>query len=807
MVRFIIVFFLSFPLIVNAQKSVKLEGNIIDEKKNPLENVIITINNTIFSQTNKSGNFIIRLQQKQYFVNLTLQGYKSQNLVIDLSDGKDYTFSTTLKSEVNQLQQVDVTDNTDRNNAVIINTKSSGALPNPSFGFEAYLKQLPGVSTNNELSSQYTVRGGNFDENLIYINDIEIYKPFLIRNGQQEGLSFINPDLTKQVKFSAGGFDAIYGDKLSSVLDVKYGFSEDSLRSNIVLGTNGASLSYFSSQQKRNNFIASVRYKNNQFVLNSQPVKGNYTPYFFDLQLLTNHQLNKKLSLSSLLIGNYSNFKLLPRSSETKFGTFNETLRLQVAYEGQEDDRYTQLLGGITLNYAINNRATLKWISSYNKNNESENFDITGSYIFSTFDDPLLNGDNGNTVSSRGIGVFQNFGRNKLTSEIITSELKLNYISGKSFWQSGLKFQTDAISDQLSEFERIDSAGFTLPESNNGLELSNVINTNQTLRVYKFLGYVQNNFDINKQLNLSVGLRFNYNSFTSEFLVSPRVNINYKITNSPNLILHLAVGRYVQPPFFRELRDFNGIINYNQKSQKSLHFLAGTDYTFKGLGTTLKFTSEVYYKKLDNLIPYKIDNLRIRYFANQIAKGYATGADFRLSGTFVKDLESSFRLSFLQTKEDIENDFILRRNAQGITETIYPGYLFRPTDQRINFSIFFQDRLLKNPSYKTHLNLLYGTRLPVGPPNTPRALDIFKIPAYKRFDIGFSKDFLDAGNKKRVYLKRYFKSITLYAEVFNVLNNNNTVSYLWIKDVDNNQYAIPNFLTSRQFNIRLLLKL
>ncbi|HEX7366420.1 MAG TPA: TonB-dependent receptor, partial [Pelobium sp.] len=387
------------------------------------------------------------------------------------------------------------------------------------------------------------------------------------------------------------------------------------------------------------------------------------------------------------------------------------------------------------------------------------------------------------------------------------SEIKINYSAKKSFWEAGFRFQYDKIADNLKEFELIDSAGFAIPNNYTNFELNRSIDAANSVNTLRYTGYVQNTAAINPQISFTGGLRFNYNDYTKEFLPSPRIVFAYTPKNHQQMVYRFATGFYVQPPFYRETRNFDGTLNTNTKSQKSLHFVLSSDSKFDGLGTKLNFLAEAYYKSLYNLTPYDIENLRIRYYANQQAKGYAAGIDFRVSGEFVKDLESSFRLSIMKTAEDIQGDSYTKNNQNGSTETIYPGFIKRPTDQRINFSAFFQDKLFNSPTYKVHLNLLYGSKLPTGPPAVQRYQQTYHIPAYKRLDIGFSKDILDeASNHRPGFLAKHFKSIIVYAEVFNLLNINNTVSYLWVTDVNNNQYAIPNYLTSRQLNVRLITK-
>jgi outer membrane receptor protein involved in Fe transport len=347
-----------------------------------------------------------------------------------------------------------------------------------------------------------------------------------------------------------------------------------------------------------------------------------------------------------------------------------------------------------------------------------------------------------------------------------------------------------------------------VPVNDGPLQLTDVVSATNHVTTNRVTAFIQNSMQLTPRFSLTGGLRANYSSYSKEFLLSPRLNLAYDPKRENELLIRVSAGAYHQQPFYKEFRRLDGSLNQDVKAQRSWHFLSGLDYSFDGLGTRLHFSSEVYYKYLSHLTPYKIENLRIRYLADQQSKGYATGIDFNIAGRFVRDLESSFRLSFMKTAEDIEGDFYLENDGQGNLARIEPAYLNRPSDQRVNFSAFFQDRLLNSPSYKVHLTMLYGGAMPVGPPGTARYRDVFKIPAYKRVDVGFSKDFMERKNKQDTgFFSRYFESLLVYAEIFNMLNINNTVSYLWIKDVNNNQYAVPNYLTGRQFNFRIIAKM
>ena len=784
-----------------------VKGLVLNELNEPLEQVkvqIVSTSNLTYTQQN--GAFDFKLKPGNYSISFGLLGYKTTNLSVKLLAGKDEILTVILLKDVRNLAQVVVQDQLSRTDGMIkFDPRIASQNPNVSQNFESILKQLPGVSTNNELSSQYSVRGGNFDENLIYINDVEIYKPYLVRNGQQEGLSLINPDLVGEVKFSAGGFTPRYGDKLSSVLDVKYK-TTDTTKYIAGIGTNGLSFTSFFSHKKWSGAVG-FRNKQNKFILNKQPVLGSYQPEFYDLQTQLNYQLNNKTNISFLGIYNSSKFGLVPESRVTEFGTFNELLRLSVNYEGQEKDQYNNLVSSVSLNHQFNKKLHFKWVNSVFFITEKENFDILGSYVFDEIENDFANQNFGKVKANRGIGAYQNYGRNELNADIYASEMKFNYTTQKSFWETGFRFQYDQIKDQLNEFEMIDSAGYTIPNTFDNFVLSQSVSAENEVKTLRYAAYAQNTAVISSKLSYTGGIRFNYNDFTKELLISPRVSFIFQPKENKNHVYKFAAGVYSQPPFYREARNFDGNININIKAQKSIHFVLSSDHQFEALGTTLKFTSEAYYKLLNNLTPYQIENLRIRYDANEQSNGYAAGLDFRINGEFVKDLESSFRLSIMKTAEDIKNDSYTYKDENGNTQINYPGYLKRPTDQRVNFSAFFQDKLFRSPTYKVHMNLLFGSRLPTSPPGLNRSLQKFTIPAYKRLDIGFSKDILDSESlHKPALLAKYFKSIIFYAEVFNLLNINNTVSYLWITDVNNYKYAIPNYLTSRQLNVRLITK-
>ncbi|RYG19609.1 MAG: TonB-dependent receptor, partial [Chitinophagaceae bacterium] len=764
---------------VIAQPLVRVTGKVLDQKSFPLQQVTVAVLGQQESTvTDENGDYTIYSKTTHFTLKYNLLGYKPILLIVNENIAGRIVRDITLVPNINELEQVTVTNKQNQlSNSNTLNISDLISIPSVSGNFESMLKTLPGVSTNNELSSQYSVRGGNFEENLVYINDIEISRPVLIRNGQQEGLSFINSDLVTRAKFSAGGFEARYGDKLSSVLDVRYD-RPDSNQTTLTAGLMGASFS--SKYVMENSFLLTgFRYKNNATVLNRQDNRGNYRPNFGDGQFLYQYKFSDKFALSALGNFNIGEFHLIPEDRETQFGTLSTQLRLNIDYTGQEIDSYRTAGAAITAIFSPQPNLAIKWINSYFHTKERERFDIEGSYIF----DELESGFNSPGLTpvriNRGIGTYLNYARNSLNSQQISSEVKADQIFENHVFSWGARIEHQKFTDELNEYHLTDSAGYILPYDGRKFNLDQTIKVNNKLDFFNYSAFVQDSYTLSEHTDLQLGVRGNYSTLSEQLLISPRMLLAYRPASN-NKIIRFTAGIYQQAPSYRSIRAYDGLLNFKQKAQRSYNVSGGFDYAFDGLGTRLKFSSEAYFKYADRLIPYVVDNVRIKYLANDMAKGRTVGADFSIGGEFVKDLVSYFRISFMHADQDVINDSYQRKNSFGQTETIYPGYLKRPTDQRVNFSVFFQDRLLKSPTYKVHLNMLYGSRLPIGAPLNETYSDDFQIPAYKRVDIGFSKDFLDdAAVRKPKFLDKYFSSFTAYAEIFNLLNINNTVSYLW----------------------------
>jgi hypothetical protein len=799
--RFLFLPFILFTNLLFAQENNTINGVVSSEKGEFLNGVTIQLNKQItIGQTNKDGFFsIINIPSK---ANLTFSriGYKTYSLDLDLESLKEYSFNIILIPDIKSLEEVYITEKYRSNDINNIDFVKYSAFPQSSGSIESFIKNLPGVSGNNELSSQYSVRGGTFDENLIYLNDVEIYRPMLIRSGQQEGLGFINPSLTSNVHFSAGGFEARYGDKLSSVLDVKY-HMPDSLtieaQAGLLLSTATIKL------PNKNGFIlAGFRSKNNGNLLEKQNLKGQYYSRFSDYQFLLNHNISNKINFSVLGLYNQGRLAIEPESRTTEFGTSDDVLRLFVNYSGREMSEFEAINTAFTLSYNPSNKFNMKWISSIARINEREDANLLGWY---SFIDNVGSGLNSPIRQDLlGAGSNQTFFKNELSTLIYNSELKIFKQIKNSFLEMGARFQTDIINDNLNEFDARDTSAYSYPESGNW-EYSGIVKEINRIKIARFNTFIQNTFTLGLKVNVIAGIRFNYNNYSNEIMISPRLSLMYGSLQNDKIQFKFSVGSYNQAPFYRELKNYNGSLNLNARAQKSFHFITGTDYIFDGLGTRLKFSSEIYYKLLSRITPYKIEDLQIRYLSDKRARAYAAGVDFSLNGKFAKDLESTVRLSIMKTEEDIMDDSYLSKDNLGNNIRIYPGYLRRPSDQLFNVSMMFQDRLIQNPTYKVHLNLIYSSSLPVGPKGPERYTDQFKIPSYKRVDIGFSKDFADKDSKNgSPFIKKHFQLLSLHSEIFNLFNFKNTVSYLWLNDKNDNQYAIPNYLSSRMFNLRLI---
>ena len=708
-------------------------------------------------------------------------------------------------------------------------------LPTTSGNLESILPHIAlGTSsgTGGELSSQYNVRGGNYDENLVYVNDFEIYRPQLIRAGQQEGLTFPNIDLTRNLSFSSGGFEARYGDKMASVLDVKYK-RPDSLAGSFGVSFLGGSAHLEGSagvskdQYRRFRYLIGARYKTTEYLLGTLDTEGEYITNFSDVQAYLTYDITRDLQIGFLGNYNRSVYEFTPTERNTAFGLINFALQLFSVFEGQEVDDFTTSLGGLSLTYIPDrsrNPYFLKLLASTYRSDENERFDIIGDYSLRQIESDLGSDDFGEVVAELGTGTQQQFVRNFLDARVTNVEHKGGIefqvdhddleTTSSHFIQWSAKYQNEMINDQINEWERLDSAGYSLPYDTNFVQVFNVLKTANDLSSNRFSAYVQNTYSFRKEsvseIKISAGVRASYWDLNKELIISPRAQLLYKpLIGKRDISYRLAGGLYFQPPFYRELRAFDGSVNPNLRAQKSAHIVGGITYDFymgKRNPKKFRFIGEAYYKFLWDLVSYEIENVRIRYSGLNDAEGYAMGLDLRVNGEFVPGAESWVNLSFLRARERLLDVPSHLNREIGQAEGTPVEDVPRPTDQFLTLSVFFQDYLPKNENFKMHLNFTVGTGLPFGVLGNNRVFrNTFRFPAYHRVDIGFALALWDASRRSKNprHPLRFTKSTWLRLEIFNLMQVQNQAGNTWIKTIFNQQYAIPNFLTSRRINLRL----
>jgi hypothetical protein len=820
-------------------------GRIMDDQKNPLEAVLVLEKRTgKRTQSDEKGEFKLAISCKGTLIEIAHPAYSAKEIRLRNSVGTVELGEIILSDRV-----LDTVNIVQRDVSIPTFPKiESKLLPTITGNIEDMIKTGGlGVRSNNEMSATYNVRGGSFDENLIYVNDIEVYRPFLVRSGQQEGLSFINADMVQDVRFSSGGFEARYDDRISSVLDITYRRPSE-LKGTVSGGIMGGTL-HLENESKNNRFtwMMGARYRANSYILNTLDTKGDYRPKFSDFQTLLTYDVTDEIEISWLNYVASNNYRMVPQNRETDFGTINQALRLTVYYDGQEINLFQTIAQGLTLKWEPNRTTTVKWVNSWFHNDEQENYDILGAYQLGEVEKDPGKENFGEVAFIRGVGGFLEHARNRLKSDIYNSKVLYTKQFKRSTFNAGAKFQHQRFDDKLNEWNLVDSAGFSSPQNPpDQIVLNYVLKAQANLKSNLIGAFAQNrwkwqfndsihrvdtSFNSISSLELILGVRANYLDLNNELNVGPRMTLRYVPSwfhthkgklKRRNIILRLAGGIYHQPPLYRELRGFDGTLNTNLKAQQSIHAIAGADWFFTMWGRSFKYTFEGYYKHLTNTIPYEVDNVRIRYYATNNAKGFATGADMKINGEFIKGIESWFTFSYLRTREDILDDsYQINYNSDGekiipgytfndsivSSTTIYPGYIPRPADQTLSFALFFQDEMPKLPQFKVHLNLLFATGVPFGPVDQNRYKDTLRGPLYRRVDIGFSyelfanKDKLRPGSFGAKIDKAYIS-----LEVFNLLGVSNTISYNWIQDASGLRYAVPNYLTGRRFNLKFTVK-
>jgi hypothetical protein len=813
-------------------QSIDLKGRVTDTQGAGLLGVTVYVPEAkTGTTTDKNGFYNISLKSDKGKVVIVLfryLGFEEKTVRISPTLGRSQVLDIQMEESSGMLDSAEVIGDKFKDTRIgetRLDPKNTMMLPSASGNAVTDLvKLLPGVTSNNELTSQYSVRGGNFDENLIYVNDFEIYRPLLVTNSLQEGLSFINPDLTQSISFNAGGFESKYGDRMSSVLNIRYKrptqFGGSAMAS--LLGAS-AHLEGVAGKDNRLMFLMGFRYKSNAYLMGSLDLTGEYDPRFLDLQTNIIYRTSKKTELELMLAHSDNTFNFVPESQSTTTGAFNQILRLSVFFEGNQRDFFRNTMGGLSFKIMPNERSIFKFVNSAWKINESENFNMIGTYFLDEIEGNFDSDNFGQVRRNLGFGTFQDWARNRMEGYIYNTGMRNSHNLGAHTLEWGASVQGEVFNDQLSEWQRIDSAGFAVPYGNSNPTINNRLRAATELNSYRLQAYLQDEWRMVTDkglLTINAGVRFHFWSINQQFVVSPRAQLYFKPNTKRDWSLKLAGGLYAQPPLYREIRDFDGNLNFDVKAQRALQVVAGSEVNFKWGVRNFKFTSEAYYKHLTDLVPYQVQDVRVRYFAENNATGYATGVDLRLFGEFVKGTDSWVSISYLNTKEDLRDDFFVQyfdERGEIITglsanqiavdsNIVYPGYIRRPSDQRFNMSIFFQDYLVKNKNFKMHMQLQIGSGLPYGPPDRKRYNDVFRMPPYRRVDIGFSYLLVDGEKQSKSSFFNNFDKIWLSAEVLNLLGVQNTLSYRWVKDIQNVVWPLPNYLTSRRINVRLFVK-
>lgn len=793
--RHIILFLLISPVIaLISAAQVKLHGKITDAAGEPIEFATVHIAGTAIGTTSGlEGEYSLSCPAADTItVHFSCIGYREETRrLIDASG--DVTLNMRLQLTTEMLQQVEITELKKQTGSIAtIDASELRKNPDASGGsVESLLTTMAGVTGSNEMSSQYSVRGGSYDENSVYINGIEVYRPLLVSSGQQEGLSVINPDLVGAIGFSTGGYPAEYGDKMSSVLDITYREPE-SFEGSASASLMGATLSVGQGSKKFSQ-LHGIRYKRNSSLLSSMDTKGEYDPTFFDYQTNLTYRINQKLKVS--LLGNIAlnHYKFTPQNRTTTFGTSMDAKQFTVFFDGHEKDRFETYFGALSLNYRLSRSTNLQLLGSGYLTNELVAYDISGEYW-------LDEAGTSNVGGELGVGRYHEHARNRLKASVLSLALKgETAINQRHTLTYGLSMQGEKIMDRSREWELRDSAGFSLPSDGINLRMVYNLASNQDLSSTRIAAFAQDAWKINTAagfLTLNAGVRMSYWSFNKEFLVSPRVTLGFIPEKSPSWALRFATGLYYQSPFYKEYRmpviDADGnqtiLLNKDIKSQRSFHLIAGTDYTFRALNRPFKLSGEIYYKALSDLVPYEIDNLKIVYSGLNESSGYAAGIDMKLFGQFVPGSDSWVSFSLMKT-----------------SETLHGVKVPRPTDRSYSLGLFFTDYFPKFPKLKFALRGILMDGLPSTAPRSTRDKGYFRMPPYKRVDIGLSYALLSPlkEGESRGGFGRFLKSVWLGVDVFNLLDITNVASYYWVTDVNDIQYAVPNYLTRRQFNVRL----
>lgn len=811
---------------VGQRKPAAVLGRVVDAEGEALPGSSVSIlGRTVGLSTDDSGAFRITVPADRPIALLfSHAGHLSRQLNFNLKPGSVETLVVRLQKESGSLREVVVTSSSDRREAGLIRLDPGAVrnLPSVTGGVEALIKVF--VGSNNELTSQYSVRGGNYDENLVYVNDFEVFRPYLVRSGQQEGLSFINPELAGRIHFHNGGFQAKYGDRMSSVLDIGYR-KPTRLAGSVSVGIleQGAHLEGADKKQ-RLSYLIGARSRTNRSILSAQEVKGSYIPASSDLQGLFNARLSERWEAEVLINLSRTSFQFLPRDAQLTSSVFSPflsaNLGMDIFFEGREDDRYRTAMVGLSATRRLSDRLSLKWLASGFQNGEREAFDITGYYLFGDREFDRSKPDFGQITNPLGVGGYQRFARNRLDIRNLNLGHRGEWKAGRGhqlLW--GLGLDRTEIRDRLNEWERKDSTGYTLPHDPERLLLSDVVKSAASLDIERLSGFVQDNLVRSRHRDITVqgGLRFQYNTLNREWLFSPRLSASMLSRRHRDLVWRAALGAYHQPPFYRELRRPDGSVNTDLRAQRSWQAVAGADWLFRWRERPFRVTGEAYYKHMTNVVSYDIDNVRIRYSGRNDARAMAAGLELRLAGEWVKDAESWVSLGFMRTLEDLRDDRYYRyldKDGKPFSQRStdpYPadsiltdmGWVRRPTDRLLTLGIFFQDYLSTNRNVRVHLNLLAGSNMPYNIPGSVRYRNALVIEPYIRADVGFSALLYDAEGRKRRRQIPGLQSCWASLELFNMLDRRNTISYQLVKDFSNTVFTMPNRLTPRLLGLKM----
>ncbi|WP_179337773.1 TonB-dependent receptor [Winogradskyella ludwigii] len=814
--HFIILLSLLFSSLSFSQSAI-IRGVILDEGNTPIEGINIKASTGEGTATNSNGFYELKIPfGVEITVIFTHISHKRIEQKFNLKNGQEIEYNPVMLIDVEQIATVVINTNTRQSvdGVTSISPQMIRTIKGAQPGVENILKTLPGVNISNELSTQYSVRGGNFDENLVYVNEIEVYRPFLIRSGNQEGLSFVNTDMVHNVDFSAGGFQAKFGDKLSSVLDITYRNPVSfGIRADLSL-LGGSLTAETVSKDGKFSGIAGVRYRDNSLLLNSLETEGNVEPVFADAQTYLTYRFSSKFHLNFL--GNISSnkYNFQPENRQTNFGTLQDPVALLVFYEGQEKDQYQTAFGAFKANYFASDDLTLKLIASAYHTTEQEYFDILAQYRLGEVNTNIGDENLGEVEFSEGIGGQLTHARNDLDAFIVNAEHRGDYkIDDETTLEWSVKYTNEDIRDRLVEYEVIDSAGFSIrppiisqtnpqpyePFSGPLVAFEDIRATNriQINRLQAFVQYSKRTDWNGNEVFYNAGVRTHTWNVSgdgiidskTQTVISPRAQFAIKPNWEKDMLFRVAAGLYYQPPFYRELRDSSGTVQPNVKAQKSFHIVLGNEYSFEIWDRPFKLVTEAYYKGMSDVNPYTLENVRIRYSADNNAKAYAYGLDLRLNGEFVPGTESWFSFGYLKTEENIDNR----------------GYIARPTDQRLKFGALFQDYVPNMPDLKMYLNLVYNTGVPGGSPSYADPYNYqIRLRDYRRADLGISYQLVNPEKTYEAKWKKSVKELSIGFEIYNMFNNQNSITNTWVRDVySKQQYAIPNYLTPRVFNIRL----